>query len=84
MHTQVPSLTGSENRPDDARLDINLPGEKELPGIWIDQTEGGEVLAAGGDRVREPRRLPQRRGVAETVLPGTPAYQQKIDQDNCA
>jgi len=40
MQTQVPSLTGTEDRPDDVRLDFNLPGEKELPGIWIDHTDG--------------------------------------------
>jgi len=72
MQTQVPSLTGTEDRPDDVRLDINLPGEKELPGFWIDQTEGGEVLAEGDDRARESRSAGHLHRLPECGLKGFP------------
>jgi transposase-like protein len=37
-------------------LGISMSGEKELLGLWIAQTEGCQVLAAGGHRTQEPGR----------------------------
>ena len=31
-------------------LGMNVDGIKEVLGLWIEQTEGGQILAAGHDR----------------------------------
>lgn len=49
-------------------LGINLPGEKELLGIWIAQTEGAKFWLQGVDRTQKSRRagyLYRLRGWAE-------------------
>ena len=62
-------------------LAITSEGDKEVLGLWIEQTEGGQVLAQGDERVPGPRpaRYPDRGGgratgfpdAIGTVFPGT-------------
>ncbi len=37
-------------------IGITMTGEKEVLGLWLAQTEGCQVLAAGGDRTAQPGR----------------------------
>src|SRR5436305_11329092 len=37
-------------------IGIRCSGHKEILGLWIEQTEGGEVLVTGDDRIAQPGR----------------------------
>ena len=52
-------------------LALDCEGHKHVLGLWIEQSEGRQVLAAGHERTQEPRRrgLPVRRGRRAQGLP---------------
>ena len=52
-------------------LGITCQGEKEVLGLWIEQTGGGQVLAQGDERAADPRRRrrPDRGGRRSDGLP---------------
>ena len=52
-------------------IGMRCSGHKEILGLWIEQTEGGEVLASGDERAAQPRpqRRPHRRGRRTQGIP---------------